>query len=98
MIMIVKIGTTGLPVSEFIWIRTNNIKQFYIKDKNNKKYYVDANMIWFDDMHTHNISPTNEDSFSIRINGKFNKKMRNYVYKNGIFLKNKEAFLLNSYK
>tara|TARA_Y100001958_G_C21120899_1_gene465044 strand:+ start:206 stop:925 length:720 start_codon:yes stop_codon:yes gene_type:complete len=84
-------------VSEFIWLRTNNKKLFYIKNNKNKKFYVDGNMIWFDDMFRHNISPTNEDTFSIRVDGKFNDKMRNYIYTNGIFkfARNREILLNN---
>ena len=85
-------------VSEFIWLRTNNKKLFYIKNKNkNKKFYVDGNMIWFDDMHCHNISPVDEQTFSIRVDGIFNNKMRNYIYKNGNFKykSHREIFLNN---
>jgi len=85
-------------VSEFIWIRTNEDKQFYIKDNLGFKHYVNCNIMWFDDMRKHNITPINKDCFSIRIDGKFNKSFREYMYKNAPFKNNtnREAFLVNA--
>jgi hypothetical protein len=84
-------------VSEFIWIRTNNDKLFYVKDNFDIKRYINCNIMWFDDMRRHNITPTDKDSFSIRVNGKFNKKFREYMYYNAPFKNqiNREAFLKN---
>ena len=84
-------------VSEFIWIRTNNIKQFYIKNKYGISHTVNNNIIWFDDQRTHNIHPVDKKSFSIRINGKFNNKFRKWIAnQNNFFKSNNKQILLNN--
>lgn len=88
-------------VSEFIWIRTNDIKKFYVKNNFGIPYYIDNNIIWFDDQRIHNIYPVNEYSFSIRVNGRFNNYFRNWIANQNNFKKsiNKKILLDNkSYK
>jgi hypothetical protein len=84
-------------VSEFIWIRTNNIKQFYIK-KYGIPHYVKNNLIWFDDQRTHNVYPSSKKSFSIRVNGKYTKKFRKWLANQNNFYKssNKQILLDNA--
>lgn len=72
-------------VDEFIWIRTNDNKKFYIKDLNGVKHYVNTNIIWFDTRFRHNSSETDKPSFSIRIDGKFKSYFRKYIAKRGNF-------------
>ena len=87
-------------VSEFIWIRTNNDKLFYIRDKLGYTHTNKCNLMWFDDTMFHNIHPINKDSFSIRVDGKFNPSFRNYMYKNAPFSceSNREALKKNKKK
>jgi hypothetical protein len=82
-------------VSEFVWIRTNDLKQFYVKDNLGIPHYVNCNLIWFDDQRVHNIYPASSNSFSIRVDGKFNSKFRKYIAKQNNFKKseNKQTLL-----
>ena len=73
-------------VTEFVWIRPNREKKFYIKN-NDKKYYVNNYCVWFDDHKTHNYTPVNELVFSIRVDGKFKPFFRDYIVRHGNFLK-----------
>jgi hypothetical protein len=86
-------------VSEFIWLRTNKTKSFYIRGNNNK-HFVNNYCIWFDDHRQHNIGEITEDCFSIRIDGIFNDRIREYIYnesiKNDIFLKKDYSNLLKN--
>lgn len=72
-------------IDEFIWIRTNNKKIFYIKNLKGQKHYVNCNIIWFDSRFRHNSSPSNQDSYSIRIDGKFKPHIRKFIARNAIF-------------
>lgn len=72
-------------VDEFIWIRTNNKKKFYIKDDNGKIFLVDCNVIWFDSRFRHNSIAVNDESFSLRIDGKFTPFFRRWIARNGCF-------------
>ena len=81
-------------VSEFVWIRTNKKKQFYV-EKNNKKYHVKNYCIWFDDHRMHSITPINEKCFSIRVDGRFTDYFRKYIANQNNFHKKqyKEVFI-----
>tara|TARA_B100000902_G_C27291557_1_gene907442 strand:+ start:326 stop:1054 length:729 start_codon:yes stop_codon:yes gene_type:complete len=82
-------------VSEFIWIRTNDNKQFYVKDNLGFKHYINCNLMWFDDQRIHNIYPVSIPSFSIRVDGKFNLPFRKYIVEQNNFkkLNNKNILL-----
>ena len=74
-------------VSEFVWLRTENKKRFFVRDNQGNKHYINNNCIWFDDHFMHNITPISEPCFSIRIDGKFNDKFRNYIANQNKFKK-----------
>lgn len=84
-------------VSEFIWLRTNKKKQFYVSsNKTKQNFYVNGYCGWFDDHHMHNITPINQKCFSIRIDGKFNSYFRNYISKFGVFYKDEYRNILKN--
>tara|TARA_B100000073_G_scaffold286446_1_gene248171 strand:- start:207 stop:929 length:723 start_codon:yes stop_codon:yes gene_type:complete len=85
-------------VSEFIWIRTNNLKKFNVKDKFGISHTINNNIIWFDDRREHNISPINSISFSIRVNGKFKPDFRRLIAnENNFYSTDRKKLLLDQH-
>lgn len=65
---------------EFIWFRTNQLKRFYIYDKQRKqKHHVDQLACWFDTRHYHGTDPAEGLSISIRVDGVFTDELREHV-------------------
>jgi hypothetical protein len=66
---------------EFIWLRTNLSKPFYMLDpKTGKRAYVSGYAAWFDTVNQfHGADATGEMSFSIRVDGVFNDAIRSRV-------------------
>ena len=76
-------------VSEFVWVRTKSSgKKFYVRhpDTNEKTFApLGACVGWFDDHLLHNIEETAEETWSIRIDGRFTKEYRAMLVENGVF-------------
>ena len=71
---------TGL-CHEFIWMRTNLSKPFYLLDpENGQREYVAGHSAWFDTVNQfHGADATGELSFSIRVDGVFSDEFRNQI-------------------
>jgi hypothetical protein len=72
---------------EFIWMRTNLGKQFYVLDaENGRKAYVRSNSAWFDTVNQfHGADGFDGLSFSIRVDGTFDPSLRQQIpqFENG---------------
>ena len=82
-------------VSEFVWIRTkSSTKRFYVRDdETGEKHFVDGSLAWFDDHLRHNIQPVDADTqFSIRVDGRFTKKFRDYICAQNKFAKKLKSY------
>lgn len=74
------------PNDDFIWFKTKeNSKTIYVYDPDSKlKHYPDQDkqFIWFNEMDYHGTDPVSHFSFSIRIDGRFNSKVKEKIYGN----------------
>lgn len=59
---------------QFVWLRLDRNKNFYIKDSNSRKHFVDCNCLWFDSRLLHGTENSSFPSFSIRVDGVFSSK------------------------
>lgn len=68
---------------EFIWFRTNLKKPFYMLNQDtNQKRYVDSYTAWFDCVNQyHGTDPAEGLSFSLRVDGRFNDRLRKQIPK-----------------
>ena len=66
---------------EFLWFRSSHNKPFYMYSAKNKtKKYVESYSAWFDTVNQyHGSEPTQELSFSIRVDGKFSDELRKQI-------------------
>ena len=66
---------------EFIWMRTNLDKPFYMLDpETDEKLYVASNSAWFDTVNQyHGADATGGLSFSIRVDGVFSDELRSQI-------------------
>jgi hypothetical protein len=66
---------------EFVWFRSNLRKPFYLLNADtNEKLYVDCYSAWFDTVNQFHGSDASDGlSFSIRVDGVFNEKLRNLM-------------------
>ena len=66
---------------EFIWMRTNFDKPFYMLDPaTGEKLYVSSHSAWFDTVNQfHGADPTGGMSFSIRVDGRFTDDFRRLI-------------------
>jgi len=68
------------PNDDFIWFTTKkNTKSVYVMDDTTKeKFYSDPakKFIWFNEMDYHGTDPVDHFSFSIRVDGKFKKEVK----------------------
>jgi len=63
--------------NEFIHIRPNTYKPFYIWDPEAKnKYYINTRAAWWNDQDWHGGDRVMEQSYSLRIDGKFSEEFR----------------------
>ena len=68
---------------EFVWFRTNLKKPFYVLNhKTGEKKYVESYSAWFDSVNQfHGSDPSDELSFSIRVDGHFTNEFRDSIPK-----------------
>ncbi|HEX8625476.1 MAG TPA: hypothetical protein VF782_10395 [Allosphingosinicella sp.] len=66
---------------EFIWLRTNFDKPFYMLDpESGEKLYVEGHSAWFDTVNQfHGADGTGGLSFSIRVDGRFSDDLRRRI-------------------
>jgi hypothetical protein len=66
---------------EFIWLRTNLDKPFYMLNPGNgEKLYVEGHSAWFDTVNQfHGADATGGLSFSIRVDGRFSDELRSQI-------------------
>lgn len=65
--------------NEFIWLRTNFNKKFYVYHSGVKKY-ISGYSAWFDTVNQfHGAEPGKELNFSIRVDGIFNDEIRKLI-------------------
>jgi hypothetical protein len=66
---------------EFVWLRTNFAKPFYMLDpKSGEKLYVASHSAWFDTVNQyHGADAASGLSFSIRVDGRFTKEFRRQI-------------------
>ena len=66
---------------EFIWLRTNFAKPFYMLDPaTGEKLYVSSHSAWFDTVNQyHGADAANGLSFSIRVDGRFTEAFRRQI-------------------
>ena len=65
---------------EFIWVRTNLRKRFYIYEKSSgQKHHVESYSAWFDTRHFHGVDPVDGLSLSIRVDGVFSDEFRKAI-------------------
>jgi hypothetical protein len=66
---------------EFIWLRTNFDKPFYMLDpETGEKLYVSSHSAWFDSVNQyHGADATGGLSFSVRIDGRFSDDLRRLI-------------------
>ena len=66
---------------EFIWLRTNRSKPFYMLDpETGTRAYVEGHAAWFDTVNQfHGADASGELSFSIRVDGVFNDEFRSRI-------------------
>ena len=66
---------------EFIWLRTNRSKPFYMLDpETGKRAYVEGYAAWFDTVNQfHGADASGGLSFSIRVDGVFNDTLRSQI-------------------
>jgi hypothetical protein len=65
---------------EFMWLRPNLTKRFYIYDKRQKeKHFVASHSAWFDTRHFHGTDPSPGLSLSIRVDGVFRESLRSVI-------------------
>jgi len=66
---------------EFIWFRTNLDKPFYMLNSGTgEQLYVESHSAWFDTVNQfHGADATGGLSFSIRVDGRFNKELRREI-------------------
>jgi hypothetical protein len=58
--------------NEFIWITLDDTKQFYVyDDQEDKKYFFDSNVTYFDNANWHGSNQSQFANFSIRVDGIF---------------------------
>ncbi|WP_214435568.1 hypothetical protein [Dendronalium phyllosphericum] len=68
-------------LQEFIWIRLDNNKRFYVKDFLGVKHFVECSCVWFDSRSLHGTENSIFPSLSIRIDGIFESSFREVIYK-----------------
>lgn len=63
---------------EFIWLRTNRAKPFFVLDPETaRKRYIAGHAAWFDTVNQfHGADATGELSWSIRVDGRFTDEFR----------------------
>lgn len=67
-------------VDEFVWINLDNRKKFYVKDNSTKiKTYIKSSIAWFNTKNYHGADPTEFACYSIRVDGKFSDRVRDYL-------------------
>jgi len=67
--------------SEFIHIRPNLLRPFYIRDKQtDHKYYIDTQVAYWNDQDCHGGDPIMEPSYAFRIDGVFTEEFRKKIY------------------
>jgi len=66
---------------EFIWLRTNLDKPFYMfEPASGEKLYVASHSAWFDTVNQfHGADPSGGLSFSIRVDGRFTEEFRTQI-------------------
>ncbi len=63
--------------NEFLWLRTNKAKQFFIYDEKLKqKHYVEGYSAFFNEQSYHGSEPSTEMNFSVRVDGFFTNEFR----------------------
>lgn len=63
--------------TEFVWIRATKDKGFYVYDEaNNVKHHVSSYSAWFNSYDVHGGDPTENMTYSLRIDGVFTKEFR----------------------
>jgi hypothetical protein len=71
---------------DFIWFSTkgNSKSVFVLDDETMVKHYPDPNkkFVWFNEMDYHGTDAVSHFSFSIRIDGRFNSKIKEKIYGN----------------
>jgi hypothetical protein len=82
------INKRGLPIhrdgqnyfphkNEFIWINLINTKPFFVFDEDkNIKHFPTSQFVFFNDLDFHGVEVTQSDSFSVRVDGKFNDSIK----------------------
>jgi hypothetical protein len=72
---------SGELCHEFIWLRTNHAKPFYMLDpETGEKLYVGSNSAWFDTVNQfHGADASGGLSFSIRVDGRFADSFRRLI-------------------
>jgi hypothetical protein len=67
--------------NEFIWMRTNSAKRFYLLNpENREKLYVDSHTAWFDTVNQYHGADANDGlSFSLRVDGVFTDEFRRKI-------------------
>ena len=66
---------------EFIWMRTNTRKPFYVLDRSTgEKKYIDGYAAWFDTVNQYHGSDAGDGlTFSIRVDGRFTDEFRKQI-------------------
>jgi hypothetical protein len=68
--------------SEFVHIRPNLDRPFYVRDStNNEKYYIDTRVAYWHDQDRHGGDAVYKPSYSIRIDGVFTESFRKDIFK-----------------
>jgi hypothetical protein len=79
-----------------VWlVRASDQKQFFVRDADGNKCYLeekkagddDGACVWFDDHHSHSYDPIDEACYSIRIDGVFTDAFRKHICNVGVFHK-----------
>jgi len=68
-------------VSEFIHIRPNLNRPFYIRDKETlEKYYIDTEIAYWNDQDYHGGDPVLMPTYAFRVDGKFTEEFKKKIY------------------
>jgi len=68
-------------LNEFIHIRPDLSRPFYVKDMNtSKKFYIDTKAVYFNDQDYHGGDPTPKSTYALRIDGKFSEKFKKKIW------------------
>lgn len=65
-------------LDEFVWIRFDDRKKLYVETED-KKYYLDGYVNWFDTTYYHSSDICEKAAYSIRIDGIFTQKIKQFL-------------------